>query len=394
MAENKRDYYEVLGVGRDVTDEGLKKVYRQLARRHHPDLHPDDPTAEQKFKEITEAYEVLSNPEKRKVYDQYGHAGLEGGGMGADMGGFSDVSEILESIFGGMGGMFGGGRSAANANAPRQGKDVQTGVTIDFMEACMGKQQTIQIQHMEACPDCHGTGSAGGADTEVCKECQGRGTVKAVQRTPFGMITSSKSCPHCNGKGRVIKNPCQKCRGVGRVRLPKSITVNIPAGIDDGQTLNLSGLGDAGINGGPNGNLYVTVSVRQHPLYRREGYDIYCDIPITFPQAALGDEIVVPTIDGNVKYRINKGTQSGTIFRLRGKGVKRLNRSDRGDQYVTVFVEVPKELNETQKDLIRQLDASLETKNYSKREKFLGKLRDLFGKGENKSEGKGDSKSE
>ena len=376
---DKRDYYEVLGVGRDVSDDELKKVYRKLARQYHPDLHPDDPTAEEKFKEITEAYEVLSNKEKRSIYDQFGHDGLENGGMGAGAGGFSDVSEILESLFGGMGGMFGGGSRAASANAPRQGRDIQTSVTLEFMEACNGKSQTIQIQHMETCPDCHGTGSAGGADTEICPECQGRGTVKAVQRTPFGMITSSKSCTRCGGKGKVIKNPCQKCRGVGRVRTPKTITVTIPAGIDDGQTLSLSGQGDVGVNGGPNGNLYVTVNVKPHPLYTREGYDIHCDIPITFPQAALGDEIVVPTIDGNVKYRINKGTQSGTVFRLRGKGVKRLNRNDRGDQYVKVFVEVPRELNEEQRELIRKLDASLETKNYSKREKFLGKLRELFG---------------
>ncbi len=375
---DKRDYYEVLGVGRDVTDDELKKVYRQLARQYHPDLHPDDPTAEDKFKEITEAYEVLSNSEKRSIYDQYGHEGLENGGMGAGAGGFSDVSEILESLFGGMGGMFGGGSRAASANAPRQGKDIQTSVTIEFMEACNGKAQTVQIQHMETCSDCHGTGSAGGADTEICRECQGRGSVKAVQKTPFGMISSSKTCPHCGGKGKVIKNPCQKCRGVGRIRAPKTLSISIPAGIDDGQTISIGGQGDVGVNGGPNGNLYITVNVKPHPLYTREGYDIHCDIPITFPQAALGDEIVVPTIDGNVKYKINKGTQSGTIFRLRGKGVKRLNRNDRGDQYVTVFVEVPKELNDEQKELIRQLDASLETKNYSKREKFLGKLKDLF----------------
>lgn len=374
---DKRDYYEVLGVQRDVSADELKKVYRSLARKHHPDLHPDDPSAEEKFKEITEAYEVLSDPEKRRIYDQYGHDGLESGDMGPGAGGFSDVSEILESIFGSFGG-FGGGSRMNSANAPRQGRDIQTTVTLDFMEAVNGKSMTVQLQRMENCPDCRGTGSAGGSESEICPNCQGRGNVKATQRTPFGMISSSKPCPTCGGKGRVIKNPCQKCRGVGRVRVSKSIPLNIPAGIDDGQRLQVPGQGDVGVNGGPNGDLLVLVTVRPHPLYTRDGFDIHCDIPITFAQAVLGDEIVVPTVDGNVKYRIAEGTQTGTIFRLRGKGVKRPNRSDRGDQYVRVNIEVPKGLNKHQKELIQQLEASLESKNYAKRETFFSKLKDLF----------------
>ncbi len=376
---DKRDYYEVLGVERNVTDDELKKVYRQLARKYHHDLHPDDPDAEEKFKEITEAYEVLSNSEKRSIYDQYGHDGLENGGMGA--GGFSDVSEILESLFGGMGGIFGGGGSrATNANSPRAGRDITTNVTLDFMEAVKGKAQSVQIQRMETCSDCHGSGSEAGTAAEVCKDCQGRGTVKSTQRTPFGMISQSKPCPRCNGKGKVIKNPCIKCKGAGRVRVSKTINVNIPAGIDDGQTLSVGGQGDVGINGGPNGNLFVGINVRPHPLYNREGYDIHCDIPITYAQAALGDEIVVPTIDGNVKYRISEGTQTGTVFRLRGKGVTRPNRNDRGDQYVKVYVEVPKNLSKEQKKLITDLEASLESKNYAKRESFFKKLKDLLNK--------------
>ncbi len=378
---DKRDYYEVLGVGRDVTDEELKKVYRQLARKYHPDLHPDDPTAEDKFKEITEAYEVLSNSEKRSIYDQYGHAGLENGGMGADAGGFSDVSEILESLFGGMGGMgsFFGGSRMQNPNAPRQGKDLQTSVTLDFMEAVNGVSKNLTVQRMETCPDCHGSGCAGNSGMEVCKDCQGRGIVKVTQRSPFGMISSSKPCPHCGGKGKIIKSPCQKCRGAGRVRVSKSITVNVPAGIDDGQTLSVGGMGDSGVNGGPSGNLYVSVTVRPHPLYTRDGYDLHCDIPITYSQAVLGDEITVPTVDGNVKYRISEGTQTGTVFRLRGKGVRRPGRTERGDQYVKVFIEVPKGLNKHQKELIRQLEESLESKNYAKRETFFKKLKDLIG---------------
>ncbi|MCR4759053.1 MAG: molecular chaperone DnaJ [Oscillospiraceae bacterium] len=378
---DKRDYYEVLGVSRSATDDDLKKAYRQLARQYHPDLHPDDPTAEEKFKEITEAYEVLSNSEKRQIYDQYGHDGLENGGMGSGMGGFSDVSDILESLFGGMGGMFGGGRMAsANASAPRQGKDIQTSTTIDFMEACNGKSQNVQIQRMETCPDCHGSGSAGDGGSEICPDCQGRGTVKATQRTPFGIISSSKPCPHCGGKGRIIKSPCQKCRGAGRVRVTKNISVDIPAGIDDGQMIRVSGMGDSGVNGGPSGNLLVAVNVKAHPVFQREDYDIHCDIPITYAQAVLGDEIVVPTIDGNVKYRISEGTQTGTVFRLRGKGVKKLQRADRGDQYVKVYVEVPKGLNKKQKEMLQQFEASLETKNYAKRDNFFKKLKDLIGK--------------
>ena len=300
--------------------------------------------------------------------------------MGAGAGGFSDVSEILESLFGGMGGMFGGGSRAANANSPRAGRDISTNVTLDFMEAVKGKSQSVQLQRTENCPDCNGSGSAPGSTAEVCKECQGRGTVKATQRTPFGLISQSKPCPRCGGKGKIIKTPCQKCKGAGRVRVSKTINVNIPAGIDDGQTLSVGGQGDAGLNGGPNGNLYVGINVRPHPLYSREGYDIHCDIPITYAQAALGDEIVVPTIDGNVKYRIAEGTQTGTVFRLRGKGVTRPNRNDRGDQYVKVYVEVPKNLSKKQKDLITQLEASLESKNYAKRESFFKKLKDLLNK--------------
>ena len=377
---DKRDYYEVLGVSRSATDDELKKAYRQLARQYHPDLHPDDPTAEDKFKEITEAYEVLSDPEKREMYDQYGHAAFENGGMGAGTASYSDVNEILESLFGGFGGIFGGGgRAQQNVNAPRPGRDLQTSTTIEFMEAVSGKSQNVQVQRMETCPDCHGTGSAGDSGSEVCPDCQGRGTVKATQRTPFGMISSSKTCPHCGGKGRIIKSPCQKCRGAGRVRVTKSLNVDIPAGIDDGQMIRVGGMGDAGVNGGPAGNLIVAVNVKPHPVFTRDGYDIHCDIPITYSQAVLGDEIVVPTVDGNVKYRIGEGTQTGTVFRLRGKGVKRLNRSDRGDQYVKVFVEVPKNLNKKQKELLQQLEASLESKNYSKRDSFFKKLKDAIG---------------
>ena len=383
MAE-KRDYYEVLGVQKNASDDELKKAYRKLARQYHPDLHPDDPSAEEKFKEITEAYEVLSNSEKRAKYDQFGHAAFEGGAGAQDFGGFSDVNDILESIFGGFGGFgFGGGGRQQSANAPRRGGDIQTSVTLDFMDACGGIKRDVTVNRMETCPDCHGSGAAGNSGSETCPDCQGRGKVNTIQNTPFGRISSATTCKHCGGKGRIIKNPCQKCRGVGRIRVSKMVTVDIPAGIDDGQTLRVGGRGDEGINGGGAGDLLVSVNVRQHPMFVRDGYDLHCDIPITYAQAVLGDDIVVPTIDGNVQYHINEGTQTGTVFRLKGKGVKRLNRDQRGDQYVKVYIEVPKGLNKEQKDMVRQLESCLESKNYAKRESFFTKLKDLFG-------GKGD----
>ncbi len=390
MAE-KRDYYEVLGVSKGAGEDEIKKAYKKMARLYHPDLHPDDPTCDEKFKEVNEAYEVLSNPDKKQRYDQFGHAGVDpsyGGGSGGfsgGFGGFSDMSDIFENIFGGgFGSAFGGSgftSSRSNANAPRRGQDISTGVTISFMEACTGvKQHDINVKRMEKCPDCSGTGAGAGSSPETCPECNGAGSVKVTQRTPFGVISSAKPCPRCSGKGKVIKNPCSKCGGNGRVQITKHIKVDIPAGIDNGQTLRVAGEGNSGINNGPNGNLNVTVTVKPDNIFTREGYDVYCEIPITFTQAVLGDEIVVPTIDGNVKYTIGEGTQSGTMFRLRGKGIKRINRSDRGDQYVTVNVEIPRSLSREQKEYLRKFDESLNDKNYQKRSSFTEKMRDFTDK--------------
>lgn len=379
MAE-KRDYYEVLGIQKGATEDEIKKAFRKKARENHPDLHPDDPSFVEKFQEINEANEVLSDPEKRARYDQFGHAGVDpnygGGGMGGGFeGGFGDFGDILEGIFGGFGG-FGGGRSAANANAPRRGADIQESVTINFMDACNGKKQEVKIFRMAVCDSCKGTGADKGTTSEVCPDCQGRGSVKTTQRTPFGAISSTKTCPHCNGKGKVVKNPCEKCRGVGRVRVQKVVSVDIPAGIDNGQTIRLSGQGDCGINNGPSGDLLLNVIVRTHPLFNRDGYDIHCEIPVTYMDAVLGSEITVPTIDGDVKYNISEGTQNGTVFRLKGKGVKKVNRSDRGNQYVKIYVEVPKNLTKKQKDLLKSFEASLTEKNYAKRQSFFEKLKD------------------
>jgi molecular chaperone DnaJ len=377
MAE-KRDYYEVLGLQKGASEDEIKKAFRKKARENHPDLHPDDPSYVEKFQEINEANEVLSDPEKRARYDQFGHAGVDPSyGGGADgmggFGGFADMDDILGSIFGGFG--FGGGSKRSNANAPRRGADIQETVSISFMDACNGKKQDLKINRMCVCESCKGSGAEAGSTPDICPDCQGRGSIKATQRTPFGAISSTKPCPHCGGKGKIIKNPCSKCRGVGRIRVQKTVSVDIPAGIDDGQTLRIGGQGDCGVNGGPSGDLLVGINVKSHPIFRREGYDIYCDIPVTYMEAVLGAEITVPTIDGDVKYTIGEGTQTGTIFRLKGKGVTRLHRTDRGNQYVKIYVEVPKNLTKKQKDLLKEFEASLNEKNYAKRQSFFEKLR-------------------
>ena len=383
MAEEKRDYYEVLGIQKGATDEEIKKAYRKKARECHPDLHPDDPSYVEKFQEVNEAHEVLSDPEKRARYDQFGHAGVDpnysGGGGMEGFGGFGDMGDILESIFGGFGGFGSGGGSArSSVNAPRRGGDIHESAKISFMEACNGKKQELKINRMCTCESCNGTGADEGTTAEICPDCQGRGSIKTTQRTPFGMISSTKACPHCGGKGKVIKNPCPKCRGIGRVRVQKTVSLDIPAGIDDGQTIRLTGQGDCGVNGGPSGDLLLDISVSPHPLFKREGYDIHCDIPVTYMEAVLGAEITVPTIDGDVKYKIEEGTQSGTVFRLRNKGVKKVHRNDRGNQYVKIYVEVPKNLTKKQKELLKEFEASLDSRNYAKRQSFFDKLKDKF----------------
>lgn len=374
---DKRDYYEVLGIQKGATEDEIKKAFRKKARENHPDLHPDDPSFVEKFQEINEANEVLSDPEKRARYDQFGHAGVDpsygGGGDMGGFGGFADMGDILENIFGGFG--FGGGASRSSANAPKRGADLQESVTISFMEACSGKKQEIKVNRMCTCDACKGSGANEGTSSEICPDCKGRGSVKATQRTPFGAISSTKPCPHCGGKGKIIKNPCNKCRGLGRLRVQKSVSLDIPAGINNGQTMRLSGQGDCGVNGGSSGDLMINVNVKTHPLFTREGYDIHCEIPVTYTDAVLGAEIIVPTIDGDVKYNISEGTQTGTVFRLKGKGVKMINRTERGNQYVKVNVEVPKNLTKKQKELLKAFEASLSEKNYAKRQSFFEKLK-------------------
>lgn len=382
---DKRDYYEVLGVSKNATADELKKAYRKLAKQYHPDMNPGDKTAETKFKEVNEAYEVLNDPAKRQRYDQFGHAGVDpsyGAGGGSGFGGFGgggfggfDVGDIFESFFGGG---FGGSSRTRNPNAPIRGNDISVTVTLSFMEAAKGCKQTIQIQRLESCDTCGGTGAKKGTTPETCSECGGTGQVKVQQRTPIGVIQTTRTCTKCSGKGKVIRETCPGCRGMGRVRKSKTLEVSVPAGIDDGQTFVLRGQGDHGVNGGPAGDVNIMVSLRQDSLFERDGFDVWCDIPITFSQAVLGDEIVVPTIDGKVQYTVPEGTQSGTVFRLRNKGIPYVNGRGRGDQYVKVNIEVPRNLSGKQKDALREFERLTGDKNYEKRKGFFDTLKNFL----------------
>ena len=377
---DKRDYYEVLGVSKTATADDLKKAYRKLAKQYHPDINPGDKTAEAKFKEVNEAYEVLSDSAKRSRYDQFGHAGVDpsyGAGGAGGFGGF-DVGDIFESFFGGGFSGFGGSSRTRNPNAPIRGNDINVTVGLSFMEAAKGCKQTIQIQRLETCETCTGSGAKKGTTPESCTECGGTGQVKVSQRTPIGMIQTTRTCARCSGKGKVIKEMCSDCRGMGRVRKSKTLEVAVPAGIDDGQTFVLRGQGDQGVNGGPSGDVNIMVNLRPDPLFERDGFDVWCDIPITFAQAVLGDEIVVPTIDGKVQYTVPEGTQSGTVFRLRNKGIQYVNGRGRGDQYVKVNIEVPRNLTGKQKDALKDFEKLSSDKNYEKRKGFLDKLKDFL----------------
>ena len=355
MAE-KRDYYEVLGLSKGASDDEIKKAYRKLAKENHPDLHPGDKACEERFKEIGEAYEVLSDPDKKARYDQYGHAAFDpnsGFGGGFDgFGDFGDLGDILGNIFGGFGGF--GGSTRQQRNAPQRGESLRVRLAISFEEAAFGCSKEITVPRIEDCDDCGGTGCKPGTSPETCPDCGGAGEVRVQQRTPFGVMASTTPCRRCGGTGKLVKNPCPSCGGKGKVRKQRTISVNIPAGIDDGQTISLRGQGHAGANGGPKGDLLITVSVKAHPRFERDGSSILFEMPISFVQAARGAEVEVPTLDGKVKYTIPEGTQTGTTFRLRGKGIPYLNGSGRGDQYVTVNIETPKNLNKEQKELLRK----------------------------------------
>lgn len=381
MAE-KRDYYEVLGVSKGASEDEIKKAHRKLAKQYHPDLNKDNPEAAEKFKELNEAYEVLSDKDKRSKYDQFGFAGVDpnygagSAGFGGGFGGFDmgDLGDIFGSFFGGG---F-GSSSRSRRNTPQRGQTIQQRVMLSFEEAAFGCKKDITVERVENCEECSGTGAAKGTAAETCSNCRGTGSVTQTQRTPLGMFQTQSACPNCKGTGKIIRTPCKKCNGSGKMHKSRTLNVNIPAGIDDGQSIQLRGQGGAGVNGGPAGDVIVTVSIRPHPIFTREGSDVICDIPISFAQAALGDTLQVPTIDGKIEYTVPEGTQTGTVFRMRGKGIQNVNGRGRGDQYVRVNIEVPKNLTAHQKDLLRNFEKSTTDDNQAQRKSFWDKVKDAF----------------
>ena len=386
MAEQKRDYYEVLGVDRGADDASIKKAYRQLAKKYHPDMNPGDAEAEKKFKEASEAYAILSDPDKRRQYDQFGHSAFEGGGAGGGFGGFDfgggDFSDIFGDIFGDF---FGGGRSSgARNNGPMKGANIRTSVSITFEEAVFGVDKEIELTLKDTCKTCNGTGAKPGTSPETCHKCGGRGQVVTQHSTPFGTIRNSQVCPDCGGTGKVIKDKCPDCHGSGYIASRKKIQVSIPAGIDNGQSVRIRDKGEPGVNGGPRGDLLVEVIVDRHPIFQRQDMNIFSTVPISFPIAALGGEVVIDTVDGKVVYDVKAGTQTDTRVRLRGKGVPSLRNKDiRGDHYVTLVVQVPEKLSNEAKELLKKFDQ--ETGN------SLEAVKNMEGK-ENSGEEKKDKK--
>ncbi len=375
----KRDYYEVLGVGKTASETEIKQAYRKLARQHHPDVNPGDKEAEAKFKEATEAYDVLSDGDKRARYDQFGHAGVDpnqagGFGGGFDMGGgFGDIFDMF----------FVGGGGGQRRNGPQRGSDLRYDMTLTFEEAAFGTEKEIEIPRMESCSDCQGSGAAAGTHPTTCPQCRGAGQVKTAQRTPFGQFQTVRTCPQCHGEGKIISSPCKTCNGQGKVRHVKTLKINIPVGSEDSLSLRLNGDGEAGTRGGPPGDLYIVLHVKPHKFFDREGNDVFCEVPITFVQAALGTEIDVPTLDGAVKMKIPEGTQTSTVFRLKGHGIPYRRGSGRGDQHVRVVVATPTKLTEKQKDLLREFGEAASEQQQMGKKSFFDKvkenLRDAMG---------------
>ena len=387
MAENKRDYYEVLGVDRGADEATIKKAYRQLAKKYHPDMNPGDKEAEKKFKEASEAYAVLSDAEKRRQYDQFGHAAFEQGGGGAGgFGGFDfnggDMGDIFGDIFGDL---FGGGRSRRANNGSMKGANVRTAVRITFEEAVFGCEKQLDLNLKDECTTCHGTGAKPGTSPETCPKCGGKGQIVYTQQSLFGTVRNVQTCPDCNGSGKIVKEKCADCHGSGYITNRKKIAVTIPAGIDNGQSIRIREKGEPGVNGGPRGDLLVEVQVERHPIFQRQDMNIYSTAPVTFAQAALGGQIHITTVDGDMAYDIKPGTQTDTKIRLKGKGVPSLrNKNIRGDHYVTLVVQVPTKLNEEAKEYLRKYDEAVNGKiNDSKQEKpkkksFMEKIKETF----------------
>ena len=367
---NKRDYYEVLGVEKNATPEQIKKAYRKLAKKYHPDMNPGDDEAANKFKEVNEAYEVLSDEDKKAKYDQFGFDGLDpnfgAGGFGGGFGGF-DFGDILSSVFGGGGfGGFGGG-GGHDRNAPMQGPNLREVLRLTFEEAAFGCEKDLPIERIEACKECHGKGTTAPNGVQTCQRCHGTGVIQTQQRTPFGVMQTQQECPECGGDGHIIKNPCKVCSGRGLVRRRTTVHVKVPAGINNGQAINMHGQGHVGRNGGPNGDLIISIAVSPHPMFTRDGFDVHYTHPVSFVDATLGGELEIPTIDGKVKYNLPAGTQGDTTFRLKGKGIPRLNKSGRGDQYVTVSIQVPTNLSAEAKSALRAFDSAMKHKEAHKK---------------------------
>lgn len=369
---SKRDYYEILGVGKDASDDEIKKAYRKLARQYHPDVNKAS-DAEAKFKEVKEAYDVLSDDQKRTTYDQFGHVdpnqGMGGGAGGfGDFGGFGDIFDMF----------FGGGGGRRNPNAPQRGADLQYTLNIEFKEAIFGKEMDIKIPRTEDCDRCHGTGAKPGTKPDTCTVCHGSGQQEVVQNTAFGRIVNRRVCSACHGQGQIIKEKCQTCHGSGKIKKQRNIHIKIPAGVDDGSQLRVSGEGEAGLRGGSPGDLYVVLRVKSHDFFEREGEDIYCEVPLTFAQAALGDEIEIPTLTEKVKLKIPPGTQTNTYFRLKGKGVPRLRGYGQGDQHVRVIVVTPTHLSEKQKELLREFSALNGERTHEKSQTIFERMKKAF----------------
>jgi len=378
----KRDYYEVLGVERTADDAAIKRAYRQLAKKLHPDVNPGDKEAEEKFKEVNEAYQVLSDQKKRANYDRFGHEqpGTPGGGGYGDFSGFGggfggfDVEDIFSSFFGGG---FGGG--SRRDVGPVPGADLRYDITITFEEAAKGTEKQVNLVRDEMCDACHGSGAKPGTNPETCKTCAGSGQVRTTSNTPFGMIQNTRTCPNCKGSGKVVADPCTKCNGRGKVRTSKRRTVRIPAGIDNGQVVTIRGQGEPGERGGEAGDLLIVVTVRPHKLFRRQNYDLYLDLPLTFTQAALGTEADVPTLEKPVKFAFPEGTQPGQVFRIRGQGIPSLRGGAKGDLFVTVSVEIPKRLSDKQKQILRQFDGTVTGQEYEQKKSFFDRVKEAFG---------------
>ena len=375
---SKRDYYEVLGVSKDASEADIKKAYRKVAKECHPDLNPDDKEAEQRFKDASEAYEVLSNSEKKAQYDQFGHAGMNGqggGGFGgfSGGGGFGDIFEDIFDMFGG------GGSGSSRRQGPSRGADIRSGMSITFEEAAFGVEKEVKIERTEDCGTCSGTGAKPGTNKKTCDKCSGTGQIRYAQNTPFGQIVRTAACDECNGTGEKIETPCSSCHGTGRERKIKKLNVKIPAGVDTGSVISLKGEGEAGETVGPRGDLYIYIEVEPHKTFRREGINLYCEVPISFSQAALGADLMVPSLEGKLKYTISPGTQTGTTFRMKGKGIPSLRGGRKGDLFVKVKVEVPKKLSNKQKELIEELaKESGEETGSPKKKRFIDKVKDAL----------------